>query len=44
MSFHKGGRLTRISAKAIWLHEAQTSTPWLAENLNLLGEESDEDV
>ncbi|ESX96701.1 DUF4268 domain-containing protein [Mesorhizobium sp. LNJC403B00] len=38
MSFPKLGRLTTISAKAVWLHEAQTFTPWLAENLDLLGE------
>jgi hypothetical protein len=38
MTFPRLGRLTTISAKTVWLHEAQTFTPWLAENLDLLGE------
>ncbi|MCA0399804.1 MAG: hypothetical protein LCH38_03205 [Proteobacteria bacterium] len=32
------GRLTPISARDAWLHEAQNFTPWLAEHLDELGE------
>lgn len=32
------GRLEKISARGGWLHEALDFTPWLAENLELLGE------
>jgi hypothetical protein len=34
----KLGRLSRLSAKSVWLHEAQSFTPWLADNLDLLSE------
>jgi hypothetical protein len=37
MTFPKLGRLTTTSAKSVWLHEAQTFTLWLPENLCLLG-------
>lgn len=37
MNFPKLGRLETLSAKSVWLYEAQAFTPWLAENLDLLG-------
>jgi hypothetical protein len=38
MNFPKLGRLVTLTAKSVWQYEAQTFTPWLAENLDLLGE------
>ncbi len=38
MNFPKLGKLVTLSAKSVWVYEAQTFTPWLAENLDLLGE------
>ncbi|NTE33439.1 DUF4268 domain-containing protein [Agrobacterium tumefaciens] len=38
MNFPKLGKLVTLSAKSVWLYEAQTFTPWLADNLDLLGE------
>jgi hypothetical protein len=38
MNFPKLGKLVTLSAKSVWLYEAQTFTPWLAGNLDLLGE------
>jgi hypothetical protein len=38
MNFPKLGKLVTLSAKSVWLYEAQTFTPWLAENLDLLGD------
>ncbi|CAN7183672.1 DUF4268 domain-containing protein [Rhizobium sp. LjRoot254] len=38
MNFPKLGKLITLSAKSVWLYEAQTFTPWLAQNLDLLGE------
>ena len=32
------GRLERVEVRRAWEHEAQDFTPWLAENLGLLGE------
>lgn len=34
----KLGRLQRVDPRGIWEREARDFTPWLAENLNLLGE------
>lgn len=31
------GRLVKVAARAGWVHEAHDFTPWLAENLDLLG-------
>ncbi len=33
------GKLETMNPREIWRHEAQDFTPWLAENLDLLGEE-----
>ncbi|CCE98414.1 hypothetical protein SFHH103_03923 [Sinorhizobium fredii HH103] len=38
LNFPKLGKLETLSAKNVWLYEAQSFTPWLAENLDLLGE------
>jgi len=38
MNFPKLGKLVTLSAKSVWMYEAQTFTPWLAENLDLLGD------
>lgn len=38
MTFPKLGKLTKLSAKSVWVYEAQTFTPWLAHNLDLLGD------
>ena len=38
MTFPKLGKLVTLTAKSVWLYEPQTFTPWLAENLDLLGE------
>ncbi|WP_167376169.1 hypothetical protein [Sinorhizobium americanum] len=35
MDFPKLGRLVTLSAKNVWIYEAQTFTPWLAENPDL---------
>ena len=32
------GKLTRIDAREVWSHEAHDFTPWLHENIELLGE------
>ena len=32
------GRLERVDPKSIWRHEARELTPWLLENLDLLGD------
>ena len=32
------GRLSRIDARAVWAHEAHGFTPWLRQNIALLGE------
>src|SRR3972149_9012953 len=31
------GKLQRIDAREVWKHEAQEFTPWLKENISLLG-------
>ena len=32
------GRLTRIDARSVWVHEAHDFTPWLRDNIDALGE------
>ena len=32
------GRLVRIDAREVWKHEALSFTPWLRDNIGLLGE------
>lgn len=41
MAFPALGRLETLTAKSVWQYEAQTFTPWLAENLDLLATELD---
>lgn len=33
------GRIAKVDVKDVWSHEAQDFTPWLAANLDMLGEE-----
>lgn len=35
------GELSRVPARSAWLHEAHDFTPWLAENIELLGDALD---
>lgn len=32
------GKLVKVPVRCVWKHEAQDFTPWLAKNLNELGE------
>jgi len=41
MTFPKIGKLFTLSAKSVWQLEAQTFTPWLAENLGVLSDALD---
>lgn len=41
MNFPRLGKLVTLSAKSVWQYEAQTFTPWLAQNLELLGDALD---
>jgi len=34
----KLGRLHRVDPRTVWRHEAHDFTPWLADNIELLGE------
>lgn len=38
MSTSELGRIERVDIRSIWQHEAHAFTPWLADNLHLLGE------